>query len=129
MKKQQLQDVYPILSIEIKKEDCIKKTVKDILNTLKEKIDIHPVAQFITIFDYFSHTKKIDDSIILPTMTDAQIIIFCFGKKLENPLQLAVRPRSIGVVGDDEKFVISFLVSSNSVFNDTMERWVKNLIK
>jgi len=96
---------------------------------LKEKIEAHPVSQFIANFDHFSHTQKLEEGLILPEIIDAQIIVFCFGKKLKNPLQLGVRPRSIGIAETNDKFIISFLDAPNPVFNEVMEKWIKNLIK
>ncbi len=129
MKKQQFQDKYPVFSIEIKKENCIKNNIKDILNLLKEKIDTHPVAQFISLFDHFTHTQKLKDGLIIPEIIDAQIIIFCFGKKLDDPLQLAVRPRSIGITETNSDFVLSFLDAPNEIFNDIIKEWINSLIK
>ncbi len=129
MKKQQFQDLYPVLSIEINKENCIKNTIKDILNILKEKIDIHPTAKFIANFNHFSHTQKIKDNIISSEIIDAQMIIFCFGKKLESPLKLAIRPRSIGITETKDKFILCFLETPNLAMNNTMEKWIKFLIK
>jgi len=128
MKKQLLQKKYPVFSLEIAKENCSKKNVPEILDALKEKIEAHPVAQFINIFNHFSHTKNLADGIITSEIIDAQIIIFCFGKKLENPLQVAVRPRSIGVTETNKKFIFSFLDAPNPAFNEVMEKWIKNLI-
>lgn len=129
MKKQQLQSKYPIFSIEIKKDNCTQKNTKGILNAIKEKIDVHPIAQFIANFDHFSHTQKLKNGFIFSDAIDAQIIIFCFGKKLDNPLQLAVRPRFIGMAETNEKFIISFLDAPNPAFNEVMEKWIKDLIK
>jgi uncharacterized protein YifN (PemK superfamily) len=129
MKKQKLQDKYPVFSIEIAKKNCTGNNVEDILKVLKEKIEAHPVAQFIAFFDHFSHTQNLENGLISPEIIDAQIIVFCFGKKLENPLQLAVRPRSIGVTETNEKFILSFLDAPNPAFNEVMEKWIKDLIK
>ena len=129
MKKQILQNKYPVFSLEITKEKCTQKNIPEILDALKEKIEAHPAAQFIAFFDHFSHTQNLENGLISPEIIDAQIIVFCFGKKLENPLQLAVRPRSIGVTETNEKFILSFLDALNLVFNEVMEKWIKDLIK
>lgn len=127
MKKQLLQDKYPVFSIEIEKKNCLKKNVSEILSFLEEKIEKHTVAHFISKFNHYSHTISLPGGEITPAIIDAQIILFCFGKKLENPLQLAVRPRSIGVAETKENFTISFLSAPNPQFNEVMEKWVKSL--
>jgi len=129
MKQQILQNKYPIFSIEIKKTDCVLVNMKEILSFLRTKIDTHPVAQFIEYFDHFDHTNKIKNGEISTKIIDAKIVIFCFGKKLDNPLQLAVRPRSIGIAETNEKFIISFMDAPNPMFNEVMEKWIKSLIK
>jgi hypothetical protein len=129
MKKQNLQNKYPVFSIEIEKKECVKSNVKEILNFLKSRIEEHPVAQFISIFDHYSHTKKMEEGEIATDILAAEVILFCFGKKLETPLQLAVRPRPIGIAEMKESFVISFLEAPNPVFNEVMEKWIKSLIK
>ncbi len=127
MKKQQLQNKYPIFRIEIKKINCTKKSTKDILDFLKIKIDNNPVVNFISLFDHFNHTNKLKDGFILSEIIDAKIIIFCFWEKIEDPLQLAVRPRSIGIAEFKDKFIISFLEAPKPIFNDIMKNRIKEL--
>ena len=129
MKKQLLQNKYPVYSFEIEKDKCLEKNTKNILQFFKEKINQHPVAKFIAIFDHFSHTKGLKNGEISTDIKNAQIIIFCFGKKLENSLQLAVRPRAIGVAELKEKYIISFLEAPNPAFNKIIKDWIKSLIK
>jgi len=129
MKKQLLQNKYPILSFEILKKNCKYQNTKSILKVLKTKIDDHQVAQFITFFNHISHTKNLKDGFIHPEILESQIIIFCFGKELKNPLQLSVRPRTIGVAETMDKFIFSYLEAPNPVFNTVMEQWIKSLQK
>ncbi len=129
MEKQNLQNKYSVFSIEIEKENCVKQNLKEILNFLKNEIESHPIAHYIGIFDHYSHTKKLKEGEIASDILDAQIILFCFGKKLETPLQLAVRPRSIGIAETNDEFVISFLDAPTPIFNEVMEKWIEALIK
>ena len=57
----------------------------------------------------------------------AKNINLCFGKKLESPEVLAVRPRSIGICDTGEEFVISFMEASHFVANKAMESWCLEL--
>lgn len=80
MKKQLLQNKYPVFSIEIEKEKCIYESLPDILNFLKQKIEEDSIAKFVAVFDHFSHTKNIKDGVISPEIIDAQDIIFVLGR-------------------------------------------------
>jgi len=129
MKLQTLEDKYPIYSIGINKKECLHQDIKEIVNFLISKINNHSIAQFISTFDHFSHTKKITDGTLSDEILDAQLIMFCFGKKLDNPLQLATRPRSIGIAEMSNEFTISFLSSPSPVFNEVMQSWITALQK
>nr|WP_197723392.1 hypothetical protein [Thiomicrorhabdus aquaedulcis] len=91
-------------------------------------IEAHPKAVNIAIFDHYSHTKSIDGE-INPDIKDAQNIILCFGMQLPSADPVAVRPRSIGVTDLGDRFVVNFMEAPNPIANDTMEAWVKSLIK
>jgi len=127
MLKKQLQDTYPIFYIDIKKKDCKFIKIENILNFLKEEIIKHSTATFISCFDHFIHTNNIKEKELSSDIIAAQIISFCFGKKLTDPLQLSIRSRSIGVVETKERFIISCLESPNSQTNKTMQKWIKLL--
>lgn len=127
MKKHLFKEKYPIKSLEIKKEESFLKTAFEITNFFKNKIESHPVADFIAIFDHLKQTQNIEGGFVSPDIKYAQAIIFCFGKKLENPFQMAVRPRSIGVVETNDLFIISFLEAPNPIFNELMEVWCDEL--
>jgi len=53
------------------------------------------------------------------------LIVFCFGTHLPNAQVMAVRPRSIGVVDQGDRFVISFLEAPMPLANNAMDAWVK----
>ncbi len=127
MKQTLLMEKYPVFVLEIAKSETDKKNTDEILDYLKEKIDTHPVATFIAIFDHYSHTKSLPEGKIAEGIIDAKDIIFCFGKELPKPEVLGVRPRSIGIAEFADKFVISFLEAPNPVANEAMESWVKGL--
>jgi hypothetical protein len=129
MTKSALLDRFPILSIEISKNNTDCKNVPEILDFLKTKIEEDEFAKYIAIFNHYEHTQSIEGSEIQEGMLDAQNIIFCFGKKLSNAKVLAVRPRSIGVSEYQDKFIISLMEAPMAPMTDKMEAWVKELTK
>ena len=128
MKQISLMDKYPINGLEILKEDTTFQSVDEILSHLKSKIDTHPVATYIATFDHYTHTKSLKDGNVSLEVLDAKNIICCFGKDLSDPLMLAVRPRSIGVVEMSNRFIISFMDAPNPQAHEAMASWVKSIV-
>ncbi len=128
MKQTILMEKYPIFELDIDKSETNFKRVDEILDYLKEKIDSHDIAVYIGKFDHYSHTKSLKDGVVAEEILDAKNIICCFGKTLSKPAVLGIRPRSIGVVELEDKFVISFLEAPNPIANEAMESWAKGLI-
>ena len=116
---------YPVFTLEVNKEETSYENVDEILAHLKEKIDTHPIATYIGIFDHYAHTTSLAEGHIGEGIKAAKNIICCFGKSLPKPVVLAVRPRSIGVAEMEDRFIISFLEAPNPEANDAMENWVK----
>ena len=54
-------------------------------------------------------------------------LVFCFGFTLQDPAQLATRPRSIGICHSDNGFTISFVEAPMPVVNALMEEWTQSL--
>ncbi|WP_028488825.1 DUF6858 family protein [Thiothrix lacustris] len=129
MKQTMLMEKYPIYTLEIGKDEIAHKTMDAILDYFLAKIDAHPIAQRIALFDHYAHTKALGDKgEINPEILDARDVVFCFGQKLPTPQMLAIRPRSIGVAEMADKFVISFLETPMPHANEAMEAWVKGLV-
>lgn len=128
MKQKIFKEKYPIFELEFTKDESKFASVKDILSYLHGLIEAHPKAANIAIFDHYSHTKNIDGE-INPEIKDAQNIILCFGMQLPSADPVAVRPRSIGVTDLGDRFVVNFMEAPNPIANDTMEAWVKSLVK
>lgn len=126
MKKTIFMDKYPVYSLELEKSEIKQQNVPQIIEYFKSKIDTHPIAKFIAIFDHYTHTKEIDGE-INESILDAQNIIFCFGPAIPNTKILAARPRSIGVAELKDKFVIEFLEAPKEQLHDLMESWAKSL--
>ena len=128
MKQTMLMGKYPVYTLEIGKDEITQPTMQDIMAYFRAKIDAHPIAKFIALFDHYSHTKALADGEMNPDILDAQDIIFCFGQKLPTPQMLAIRPRSIGVAEMADKFVISFLETPMPHANEAMGNWAKGLV-
>ncbi|DAB33333.1 MAG: hypothetical protein PWQ42_393 [Sulfurospirillum sp.] len=126
MKKSVFMETYPICSIELQKDECRFQNVDGVLAFFKEKIDNHPKATFISLFDHFNHTKNINGE-VEEGMKDAKNIIFCFGPAIPSSKPLAVRPRSFGVCEYEDRFHIDFLEAPNKPIQDILESWVLEL--
>jgi hypothetical protein len=128
MKKTIFMDKYPIYSLELLKSEMIVQDMNEVVTYFKEKIENHPIATFITVFDHYSHTKKLD-GVIMEGLTDARNIVFCFGAAIPTTKILAARPRSIGVCEFEDKFIIDFIEAPKEELHDVMESWSKALKK
>jgi hypothetical protein len=126
MKQKIFKDKYHIFEIEFSKNELKFKNVNEILAALKDKIDAHPVIAYISTFDQFSQTKRVD-GVIREDIKDAKNIIFCFGKEIPTPEVLAVRPRAIGVCELEDSFVVNFLEAPNEQANIIMEEMITSL--
>ncbi|MGK0673319.1 MAG: DUF6858 family protein [Halothiobacillaceae bacterium] len=127
MKQIVLMEKYPVFELELPKSETSFQSVDAIIAHLKEKIETHPVAAFIGIFDHYAHTKGLPDGQVAENIKDAKLIVFCFGTALPNPHVMAVRPRSIGVADLGDKFVINFLEPPMPIATQAMEAWVGGL--
>jgi len=127
MTKTLFMDKYPVHTLEIQKHETKLKTVDEFLSYFQSKIDAHPVATFIALFDHYSHTRNINGE-INPDILDAKNIIFCFGSMIPNTKMLAARPRSIAIAALKDSFVIEFMEAPNEKLQEVMSGWVKELI-
>ena len=118
---------YPIFSMTLKKNETSYTSVQAILDNLQSKIEAHPVATYIGLFNHYEHTSCLESGEVSTDIIDAQNILFCFGKELLVPEVLAVRPRSIGIAERNSDFVLSFLKAPNPVANEAMVKWVEAL--
>ncbi len=120
---------YPIFSLEIMKNEIDKNNCMEIIDYFKEKIDSHPIATFIAIFDHYGHTSSLQEHTINPNIKDVKNIVFCFGAEIPNTKVAAIRPRSIGVSELENSFIIDFMEAPNEKANGFMEEWSKALKK
>lgn len=126
MKKSIFMDKYPVYSVEFAKSEMRVTTTKEIVEYFQEKIENHPIAQLIAVFDHYTHTKNLSGT-IMEGLVDAHNIIFCFGQAIPNTKMLAARPRSIGVCEFEDKIVIDFMEPPREELNKVMEEWTKGL--
>ena len=119
-------DKYPVYSLELNKSEIKQTKITELVEYFKSKIEAHPIAKFIAVFDHYSHTKKIDGK-FEPNILEAQNVIFCFGQAIPTTKILAIRPRSIGIVEFENSFVIEFLETPNEKHSQLMEDWAKSL--
>ncbi|RLA77520.1 MAG: hypothetical protein DRG78_17270 [Epsilonproteobacteria bacterium] len=126
MKKEIFMDKYPVYSLELLKTEVKQENVPEIIEYFKAKIEAHPIAKFIAVFDHYSHTISLDGP-IMEGMKDAQNVIFCFGPAIPNTKILAARPRSIGICELEDRFVIDFIEAPKEQLHDLMETWAKDL--
>jgi hypothetical protein len=126
MKKTIFMDKYPVYTLELLKSEVEQKNVPQIIEYFKEKIEKHPIAVNIAVFDHYSHTKGLGGD-INPEILDAQNVVFCFGPAIPNSKILAARPRSIGIAELENKFIIEFIEAPKEQLHDLMESWAKGL--
>ena len=127
MKMISFKDEYPVYTHTLPKDQTSLKDVKEILSQLKTRIEAHPIATYVGLFEHYEHTSYLENGEITPTIIDAKNILFCFGKELLVPEVLAVRPRSIGIAEQKDDFVFSFLKAPNPAANEAMIAWVEAL--
>jgi hypothetical protein len=127
MTQKVFKEKYPIFELFIDKKETNCKTVDDVVDHFRTKIDEHPVAVYITTFDHYAHTDALPEGNINENIKAAKNIVFCFGKELPTPEVMAVRPRSIGVSDMGDKFVVIFMEAPNPHANEEMEAWSKAL--
>lgn len=129
MKSMTIKDTYPVQALVLNKEEAKFAHTDEIVTYIEEKIAAHPVAAYIATFDHYAHTKNIPDHEMDEKIIDVKIVVFCFGKELPVPQIAAVRPRSIAIVEEADKFTITFLDAPNPQAHEAMENWVKGVKK
>ena len=127
MKQSLLMDKYPIYTLDIDKTETTYTTVDEIIAYIEAKVEAHPFAVKIAIFDHYAHTTGIEEHVIDENIKAAKNFVFCFGKMLPKAAMMAVRPRSIGVCEFENSFEISFLEVPNEKLHEVTEGWAKAL--
>jgi hypothetical protein len=120
-------ETIPVYQLEIDRSECRFDSVEAIAAHLKSLIEANETARFIAVFDHYAHTKSLPHGQIAKRIRAAVNIVFCFGLTLPEPVQLANRPRSIGICQVDDGFVISFMEAPMPVANAFIEEWARSL--
>ena len=126
MDKVIFKEKYTIFTRKIDKKDIALKNLDDIADYLKHKIKLNPIAQLISVFNNFTHTKSIDGE-INPDIKDARSVIFCFGKKIPATKAVALRPRSIAICELEDSFTLEFVEAPNPDATQFMKSWCEDL--
>ncbi|MEN8178488.1 MAG: DUF6858 family protein [Pseudomonadota bacterium] len=127
MKQTLLEEKVPVYLLEIDPSECRFDSVEEIADHFRAKIEAHHSACYIASFDHFAHTSSLPNGQIAEDIRAAINIVFCFGLTLPEPVQLANRPRSIGICETKDRFIISFMECPMPVANAVLEKWAKSL--
>ncbi|MES9968624.1 MAG: DUF6858 family protein [Candidatus Thiodiazotropha sp.] len=120
---------FPIFSIEMEFSECVYDTIEEIVAYLVEQVKAHKAARYIATFDHLKHTRELPEGMIAEDILAAYNVVFCFGFSLQDPEQLATRPRSLGICQTERGVVISFMEAPMPVANALMEQWTKSLLR
>ncbi len=121
-------DKYPIYSLSILKNEICLSSMEEIIDYFKAKIEAHPVARFIAVFDHYAHTKALNGDMV-EGLLDAKNVIFCFGSTIPNTKIVAVRPRSIAICEMEMEYIIEFLEAPKEELHTVMEQWTRALVR
>jgi hypothetical protein len=117
----------PVFNLQLEAEECRFDSVDEIAEYLKQKIESHKAASYIATFDHLDHTQHLPEGQVAEGIDAAINLVFCFGFTLQDPAQLACRPRSIGICHSDVGFSISFIEAPMPLVNALMEEWALSL--
>ena len=127
MKQTIEQTELPIFTLELDEEECRFDSAQEIADYLKERIASHKSACYIATFDHLAHTSSLPEGQVADGIDAAINLVFCFGFTLQDPTQLATRPRSVGICHTQKGFTISFVEAPMPVVNALMEEWTNSL--
>lgn len=127
MKQAVAQTEVPIFTLKLAASECRFDSMDEIVGYFQQKIESHKAASYIATFDHLEHTQHLPEGQIAEGIDAAINIVFCFGFSLQDPVQLATRPRSIGICQSDKGFTISFMEAPMPLVNALMEEWALSL--
>ncbi|MGE5152629.1 MAG: DUF6858 family protein [Bdellovibrio bacteriovorus] len=129
MSKIQFLDKYPVFVEEIAKADTDCATVDDVVARLRVRVQAHPGASDIAVFDHLAHVKALPEGKVADEIRGSKHLIFCLSNAIPNALIAAVRPRALSVVETQDRFVISWLEAPVEGPNQIIAGWVESLRK
>jgi len=127
MDKSIFMDEYPLFSIKLNKNEIEQKTIEELVDYFKNKIEHQNIAILLTVFDQYQHTTNIGGP-INPEIKAAVNIVFGFCPAIPNTKVMAVRPRSYGICELEDSFTIDFLKAPAETYQKIMEDWVDELL-
>ncbi len=127
MKQAVAQIDLPVYTLQLEASECRFDSVDEIAGYFKQKIESHKAACYIATFDHLEHTRQLPEGQVAEGIDAAVNVIFCLGFSLQDPSQLATRPRSIGICHNQEGFTISFVEAPMPLVNALMEEWATSL--
>ncbi len=122
-----LEETCAIFALRLGKPLAAAPTMEALVEHFRRRIEAHPVARLICVFDHYAHTAALAEGEIAPEIIAAKNIVFCFGTAIPRPEALALRPRSIGIAETRDGFVVSFLEAPMPLANSAMESWALEL--
>ncbi len=114
-----------ICSVEIAKPGPYQDA-DDVVEAILRRIEEHPKARLIAVFDHLEHTWEVGGD-IAPEVLAARHVVFCLGLNLPGPAAMALRPLSIAITELHNRFVVNFLETPSADANATVARWVASL--
>ncbi|MCU7948214.1 MAG: hypothetical protein KZQ72_16525 [Candidatus Thiodiazotropha sp. (ex Cardiolucina cf. quadrata)] len=127
--KQVVREVeLPVFSIEMDISECRFNSIEEIVAFIEEQVQTHKAAKYIATFNHMKHTCELPEGKVAEEIVAAYNIVFCFGFTLQDPEQLATRPRSIGICQSDGLITLSFVEAPMPVANALMEQWSRSLL-
>ena len=127
MKQILLKDKFPVYTLDILKSETTFNNTDEVIDYLKSKIEDHPTASFIAIFDHYSHVKALEKGEIDESIVDSKNILFCMSGAIPNAMIAAVRPRSIAVNELSDQFVVNFMEAPMEAPTNKMIEWVESI--
>ncbi len=127
MKQILLKDKFPVFTLDIPRNETRFSNTNEVIDYLTQKIESHPLARLIAVFDHYGHVKALEKGEIDESILDSKNILFCLSGAIPNALIAAVRPRSIAVNELKDKFVINFMEAPVEAATETMVEWVNSI--
>lgn len=121
-----LKDKFPVYTLEIPKAESTLKNTDEVIDYLKSKVEAHPTAAYIAVFDHYNHVKALNGEID-GGIQNAKNLLFCMSGAIPNAMIGSVRPRSIAVNEMSDKFIVNFMEAPMEAPTKAMIEWVSSI--
>jgi hypothetical protein len=125
LNRSEVEGTYTVCSIEITKPG-LYADADDVVEAILRRIEEHPKARLIAVFDHLEHTWEVGGD-IAPEVVAARHVVFCLGLTLPGPVAMALRPRAIAVTELNDRFIVNFLETPVADAGEIVARWVASL--